>query len=237
MRLSSLVFGALLTCVFGASPLSAQISANPNDPLAGRGAAAPQGCSATEASCAEAAAKIIPQVMGPSPMEGNLRRLTDEVGGRVSGSLEMAKAVDWAVAAFRAEGVTVHTEKYQLAHSWSEGETRLEILEGAEKFPVRLVAAGWSPALPAGGIEANVIYAGAGTEEDFAKAGANVKGSILLVSSKVGVTWADLFEEYALPPAIIERARKAGAAAILWMGRGSGCCCIGTRMLAMGKSM
>ncbi len=218
MRLSSLVFGALLTCVFGASPLSAQISANPNDPLAGRGAAAPQGCSATEASCAEAAAKIIPQVMGPSPMEGNLRRLTDEVGGRVSGSLEMAKAVDWAVAAFRAEGVTVHTEKYQLAHSWSEGETRLEILEGAEKFPVRLVAAGWSPALPAGGIEANVIYAGAGTEEDFAKAGANVKGSILLVSSKVGVTWADLFEEYALPPAIIERARKAGAAAILWMG-------------------
>ncbi len=83
-------------------------------------------------------------------MEENLRRLTDEIGGRVSGSPEMAKAVDWAVAAFRAEGVTVHTEKYQLAHSWSEGDTRLEILEGAEKFPVRLVAAGWSPALSSG---------------------------------------------------------------------------------------
>jgi hypothetical protein len=210
MRLSSLLFGSLLTCVFVASPVSAQISANQNDPL-GRRAASPQACSATEASCAEAAAKIIPQVMGASPMEENLRRLTDGVGGRVSGSPEMAKAVDWAVAAFRAEGVTVHAEKYQLAHSWSEGDTRLEILDGAEKFPVRLVAAGWSPALAAGGIEANVIYVGAGTEEDFARAGANVKGGILLVSSKVGVTWADLFDEYALPPAIIERALKGGA--------------------------
>src|SRR5579862_2872662 len=217
MRLSSLLFGSLLTCVFVASPVSAQISANPNDPL-GRRTASPQACSATEASCAEAAAKIIPQVMGASPMEENLRRLTDEVGGRVSGSPEMAKAVDWAVAAFRAEGVTVHTEKYQLAHSWSEGETRLEILEGAEKFPVRLVSAGFSPALPAGGIEANVIYVGAGTEEDFSRTGAGVKGSILLVSSKVGVTWADLFDEYAIPPAVIARAVKGGAAAILWMG-------------------
>jgi carboxypeptidase Q len=220
MRLSSLLFGSLVFCFassFGAGRLPAQITSSQTDPLA-RGGASAQACSATEASCAEAAAKIIPQVMGPSPMEENLRRLTDEIGGRVSGSPEMAKAVDWAVAAFRAEGVTVHTEKYQLAHSWSEGDTRLEILGGAEKFPVRLVSAGWSPALPAGGIEANVIYVGAGTEEDFAKAGANVKGSILLVSSKVDVVWADLFDEYGLPPAIIERAVKGGAVAILWMG-------------------
>jgi carboxypeptidase Q len=216
MRLASLVFGSLLCC-FVASLLPAQLVSGQADPLA-RGGASAQACSATEASCAEAAAKIIPQVMGPSPMEENLRRLTDEIGGRVSGSPEMAKAVDWAVAAFRAEGVTVHTEKYQLAHSWSEGDTRLEILEGAEKFPLRLVAAGWSPALSNGGIEANVIYVGAGTEDDFAKAGSNVKGSILLVSSKIGATWADLFDEYALPPAIIAHAVKGGAAAILWMG-------------------
>jgi carboxypeptidase Q len=216
MRLR-IVFVAWLLVCFVAPGTWAQLSTQPAafGQKAGGGAKA---CSATEASCAEAAAKIIPQVMGPSPMEENLRRLTDEIGGRVSGSPEMAKAVDWAVAAFRAEGVTVQTEKYQLAHSWSEGDTRLEILGGAEKFPVRLVAAGWSPGLPADGIEANVIYVGAGTEDDFAKAGADVKGAILLVSSKIGATWVDLFDEYALPPAIIERARKGGSAAILWTG-------------------
>src|SRR6202166_796502 len=149
----------LVIACFVTSAASAQLPAA-TDPLArpisGQGAAA---CSATEASCAEAAAKILPQVMGPSPLEANLRRLTDEVGGRVTGSPEMGKAVDWAVAAFRAEGIDVHTEQYTLPLTWSEGETRLE-LRSPVKFPVRLVAVGWSPATPAAGIEANLIDMG-----------------------------------------------------------------------------
>jgi carboxypeptidase Q len=200
-----------------AEPVLAQLPPISNDPLARPSAGAGQACSVTEASCAEAAAKIIPQVMGPSPMEENLQRLTDEVGGRVSGSAEMAKAVEWAVAAFRTAGIEVHTEKYTLATRWSEGDTRLELL-GPEKFPVRLVSEGWSPAIPAGGIEANLVDVGFGTVENFGRAGGAVKGSILLVSSEIGSTWNDLFREYALPPAIIDRAVKAGAAAILWMG-------------------
>ena len=178
----------------------------------------PAACSAVEASsCAQAAAKILPQVMGPSPMEENLRRLTDEIGGRVTGSPEMAKAVEWAVAAFRAEGVEVHIEKYALPVTWSEGETRLELL-GPVKFPVRLKAEGWSPATPAGGIEANLIDVGYGTEDDFARAGSTIKGAILLVRSDIGSTWADLFNEYLLPPEIIRQALQGGASAILWMG-------------------
>ena len=215
IRSRSLLITSLLL-YFIASPLAAQLPPVNSDPF-GKSSANAQACSATEASCAEAAAKIIPQVMGPSPMEENLRRLTDEIGGRVSGSPEMAKAVEWGVAAFRAEGIEVHTEKYTLATSWSEGDSRLELL-GPQKFPVRLVAEGWSPATPAGGIEANLIDVGFGTTDDFAKAGASIKGSILLVSSEIGSTWNDLFNEYALPPAIIDRAVKGGAAAILWMG-------------------
>src|SRR5262249_25112263 len=153
------------------------------------------------------AAKILPQIMGPSPMEENLRRLTDEVGGRVSGSPEMAKAVEWAMAAFRAAGVDVHTEKYTLPVTWSEGETRLELL-GPVKFPWRLVAEGWSPATPAGGIEATLVDLGYGTPGDFGRAGSSTKSAILLVHSDIGSTWADLFNEYLRPPEIIERALK-----------------------------
>src|SRR4029077_21185385 len=160
-----------------ASAFSAQLPAAKTDPLAkpaaGQEAAA---CSATEASCADAAAKILPQVMGPSPLEANLRRLTDEVGGRVTGSPEKAKAVDWAVAAFRAEGIDVHTEKYTLPLTWSEGETRLELL-GPLKFPVRLVAVGWSPPTPSDGIEANLVDIGCGGEADFARASGTIKGA------------------------------------------------------------
>jgi carboxypeptidase Q len=85
-------------------------------------------------------------------------------------------------------------------------------------FPVRLKAEGWSPATPAGGIEAKVIDVGYGKEDDFRKAGSPLKGSILLVHADVGATWADLFNEYLRPPVIIDHAVKEGAAAILWMG-------------------
>ena len=174
-------------------------------------------CSATDASsCAQAAGKILPIVMGPSPMEENLRRLTDEIGGRVTGTPEMAKAVAWALAAFRAEGVEVHTEKWTLPVTWSEGNTRLEML-GPITFPVRLTAEGWSPATPAGGIEAHLVDVGYGSAEEFAKAGAAIHGGILLVHSDISSTWTDLFNECLRPREIIERALAGGASAILWM--------------------
>lgn len=209
----------LFTFLFAAFAICAQIPSAKKDPLKpiqtiqGSGA-----CSATEiSSCEEAAAKIIPQVMGPSPMEENLRRLTDEIGGRVSGSPEMAKAVEWGVAAFRAAGVDVHTEKYMLPLTWSEGNTQLELL-GPVKFSVRLKSLGWSPATPDGGIEANLVDVGFGTKEDFARAGGAVKGAILLVHTEVSVTWSDLFNEYLKPGEMIEAAVSGGARAILWMG-------------------
>lgn len=155
--------------------------------------------------------------MGPSPLEENLRRLTDEIGGRVTGSPEMAEAVKWGVAAFRSAGVDVHTEKYTLQATWSEGDTRLELL-GPVKFPVRLKAEGQSPATPAGGIEAAVVDVGYGSHDEFAKANASVKGSILLVHSDIGSTWASLDDEYLRPPLIIAQAVEEGAAAILWIG-------------------
>jgi len=215
-RRAGLVLG-LISLLSG--PLAAQLSPPKKDPLAtqlhsAQGAA---GCSVAESSCAQAAGKILPQVLGPSPLEDNLRRLTDEVGGRVTGTPEMAKAIAWALAAFRAAGVSVHTEKYTLPVTWSEGPTRLDLL-GPEKFPVHVVAEGWSPPTPPAGIEAHLLDLGFGTEEDFAQARGLLTNSILLIHSQPGTTWADLFDEYLKPPAIIARAVKGGAAAILWMG-------------------
>jgi carboxypeptidase Q len=197
--------------------LAAQLPPAKN-PLAPAQNPSSAGCStADSSSCVQVASKLLPIVMGPSPMEENLRRLTDEIGGRVTGSAEMAKAVEWAVAAFRAAGIDVHTEKYTLPVTWSEGETRLELL-GPVKFPIRLKSTGWSPATPRGGIDANVIDVAYGTEDDFAKVAAPLKGAVLLVHSDIGSTWADLFNEYLRPPAIVGHAVKGGAAAILWMG-------------------
>jgi hypothetical protein len=130
----------------------------------------------------------------------------------------MANAVEWAVAGFREAGADdVHTEKFTIPHTWSEGATHVEIVSSAG-FPVHAVSVAWSPATPGGGLEADLVDADAGTLEDFARIGAAARGSILLVHTDMLRTFDDLFAEYLRNPGIIERASSAGVSAILWMG-------------------
>ena len=198
---------------------AAQLSPSQPDPLARmREAAGAQACSTDDSSaCAAAAPKIISSALGASPLAENLRRLTDEIGGRVTGSPAMARAVAWGVAGFRDAGVDeVHTEKFTVPVTWSEGNSRIDILSSAP-FAVHVVSVAWSPATPAGGIEADVVDAGMGNADDFARLRSPARGAILLVHSDVLRTLDGLLAEYMQAPAVISRASTAGARAILWM--------------------
>jgi len=176
------------------------------------------GTCSVEKSCGDLAPAMIQSALGPSPLEENLRYLSDTIGGRVTGSPAADRAVGWAVEALHHAGVDeVHAEKFTIPISWSEGNSRIEILS-PEPFPVRMVSIGWSPATPAGGITANIIDVGAGNDDGFAKAGASVRDAIVLVHVNFLVTWDDLVNEYNVDKEIIDRAMKAGAAAIFWMG-------------------
>lgn len=212
----------LLPFCFLASTLvaSAQLQPEQTDPLARIRDAAKSNapaCSATgETLCEQVAPKIIENALGESPLAENLRRLTDEIGGRMTGSPEAARAVAWGVAAFRDAGLDAHTEKYTIPATWSEGTTHLEILSPGP-FPVHLVSVTWNAGTPASGLESNVVFAGEGTAADFARMGTAAKGAILLVHSEPLRTWDDLFQEYMNAPGVINRATSAGAAAILWM--------------------
>jgi carboxypeptidase Q len=175
------------------------------------------GCSAEAPTCAQVAPQIISKALGPSPLEENLRHLTDVIGGRMTGSPAATRAAAWAVEAFRKAGVDeVHTEKFTVPVRWSEGRTRLQVIR-PEPFPVRLVSTGWSPPTPPGGIEAAVVDVGAGSEADFARLGPAARGAILLVRTKELTTLEDLFAEYQKGPGIVKRALRARARAILWM--------------------
>jgi carboxypeptidase Q len=155
---------------------------------------------------------LIGEALKPSPLETNLRRLTDEIGGRVPGTPAMQKAVDWGVQAFKAAGAdSVHTENFTIPASWAEGATQMSVV-APEQFKARAVSVAWAPALAAQQ-RVPVIDVGDGTAEDFAKAG-NLAGAILLVHSDEMRKWEDLFAEYLKAPPIIDRAVQAKALAI-----------------------
>jgi carboxypeptidase Q len=156
--------------------------------------------------------QVIAEALKPSPLEKNLQQLTDQIGGRVPGTLAMRQAVDWGVAAFNAAGAdSVHTENFTIPASWGEGFTRMSI-SAPEKFEVRVVSMGWAPALGAHQ-DVPVVDVGEGRPEDFVKAG-NVTGALLLVHSHEMAKWDDLFGEYLRAPGIILRAVQAKALAI-----------------------
>ena len=172
---------------------------------------------------------IIKVALEPSPLEANLRRLTDEVGGRVPGTLAMQHAVQWGMQAFTAAGAdSVHAESFEIPNSWSEAATEMTATTAYElsptrvggatvlsSFHVRAVSVAWAPALtPVKHVP--VIDVGEGSDADFQKAG-DVTGKILLVHTTVLKTWADLFAEYANAPPIVDRAVKAKAKAIAFM--------------------
>ena len=173
--------------------------------------------------------QLIQAALQPSPIEENLRSLTDEIGGRVSGTLAMQHAVQWARQAFTAAGAdSVHTEGFEIPNSWSEGATEMTATTGHQvnsttmgggtvlsSFRVRAVSVAWAPAL-APVKHVAMVDVGEGTDADFQKAG-DVSGKIILVHTTVLKTWDDLFAEYTNAPPIIDRAVKAKVKAVAFM--------------------
>ena len=174
------------------------------------------------------AARIIQAALESSPLESNLRHLTDEVGGRVPGTPAMQRAVDWGVQMFKAAGAdSVHTEEFTIPYSWSEGATEMTVSATGTaldpklthipkvEFRVRCVSIAWAPAL-APVKHVPVVDVGSGSSADFAKAG-DISGKIVLVHSVVLKTWEDLFAEYTNALPVIAAAVKGKAKAVAFM--------------------
>ncbi len=58
--------------------------------------------------------------MTHSDTYSDLEELSDDIGARMTGSPQAAKAVEWALAKMRTKGlVNVHAETWNLAHRWT----------------------------------------------------------------------------------------------------------------------
>ena len=165
----------------------------------------------------EIADRLIAEALKLSPIETNLRRLSDEIGGRIPGTPAFQRAVDWGVAAFKEAGAeSVHTEEFSIQHSWAEGATEMTASPySGSAFVVHAVSVAWAPALAAAK-HVPIVDVGDGTAAEFAKIG-DVAGRLVLVHSKVLASWDDLFAEYERAPAVIALAVKGKAKAIAFM--------------------
>ena len=165
----------------------------------------------------EPAAVLMERLTGQdSRLETDLRVLTDEIGGRVTGSAAYERALQWGVDAFRRAGVdSVRLEAYPVPARWEAVSASASIVE-PWPIPLRVVSYALAPPTP-GTLTARLVDGGSGRQEDFERLGASVRGAVVLVRSAPMVSFEDLFAEYLGAPATMRAAVDSGAAAIVFL--------------------
>ena len=105
-----------------------------------------------------------------------LAELTDTFGPRLSGSENLERAIAWALAEMKKDGLEARTERVTVP-KWVRGDERLDMIKPATQ-PIAMLGLGLSVGTPAAGIEAPVLVV---TSFDDLKArAAEVKGRIVL---------------------------------------------------------
>jgi hypothetical protein len=127
------------------------------------------------------AAKQLAGSVYSGPSMTTLRELTDNFGGRLSGSPAYNRAVAWAVAKFRSYGIqNVHTESFMLPNGWQRGPAHGEIISPINR-PLHIESLGWAPSTPPGGVKGEVVLVDDVSTDAIKARAAQIKGKIVML--------------------------------------------------------
>src|SRR3954464_2140520 len=122
------------------------------------------------------AARLIGEATGDTFAWRRLAVLTDSIGHRLSGTPQLDRAIEWAAAEMKRDGLeNVHTEPVMVPH-WVRGNESADIVEPGRHGMVML-GLGGSASPPASGIQAEVIAVH--SFNDLDAAGSSLKGKIV----------------------------------------------------------
>jgi carboxypeptidase Q len=168
-------------------------------------------CAAATAPSPElrtACARLADEAQRSHDAYDGLSQLCDQIGHRLSGSPELDRAIAWATARMRAQGLTnVHTEPVMVP-VWVRGRESAEMLL-PRQTPLHILGLGMSVGTPAGGITADVAVVDSFPQVDAL--GESLRGKIVLFDAP--------FVNYSATVKYrgdgVKRAAKYGALAVL----------------------
>jgi Iap family predicted aminopeptidase len=182
------------------------------------GLAAPGG-TAPPSPAEDGTLKPLSAIAGEGMMESHaydyLEELSDDIGGRVTGTPAAAKAILWGIAKMKAIGLeNVHAEKFQVSRGWTRVSADAEILAPV-RHRMTADSMGWVGSTRAGGVEADVIPVNMNRlDEEMKQNATNWAGKILLVVKK-GEPSRDRFADFARFGPFLKAAYEAHAEAVI----------------------
>src|SRR5687767_13217847 len=134
--------------------------------------------------------------------------LTDTYGSRLSGSDNLQRAIEWAVAAMKADGLeNVHTEPVMVPR-WIRGHESGEIVD-PPRNRIEILGLGGTVATPPGGVEAEVLPVS--SFDDLREKQMQARGRIVLFD----VPYSTYYETVTYRTAGARTAAQYGAVAVL----------------------
>ena len=147
-------------------------------------------------------------LLNDTPIEEDLQELTDEIGGRVTGSLANQKSIEWGLKKFQDAGVNAWKHSFKMPTLWIEGLCEGEINMGDDVFKIDLVSKYNSPP---GSYSGELIYMD-GLDFD-----ADLSGKYVIVEQDLCLDIDGLFAEYDFATRVEMIARENKAKGILFM--------------------
>jgi Zn-dependent M28 family amino/carboxypeptidase len=143
-----------------------------------------------------------------------LTELSDEVGGRVTGSPAAQKAIDWGLTKMKTMGLeNVHSEKWSMWKGWTRGTASAELLAPLH-HTLDVDAMGWTGSTPAAGVEAEVVTANFFDMDEEISRISRFRGKIVMMKPE-GVPKKNFWMLFAQYGDFLHDLQKAGAVAVI----------------------
>lgn len=108
----------------------------------------------------QASSELIGSILVKGHSMDYLRGLTDQFGGRLTGSRAYQRSAEWAANQFREAGIkNVKLEPWTIPSGWDRGWAKGRIVSPVDR-PLHIESLGWSPSTPNGGVKGEVVSLG-----------------------------------------------------------------------------
>ena len=145
----------------------------------------------------------------------DLEELSDDIGARVTGSPDAARAIAWGVVKMKAIGLeNVHTEPWKLSRGWTRISADAELVAPIHRR-LMVDSLGWVGSTAPGGAEADLVAVnGYQLQDELKNNSGNWRGKVLLIVQK-GEPPKDRMSSFVKFGSFLIAAHNAGAVAVI----------------------
>lgn len=163
--------------------------------------------------------KALAAIAGAGALENDdyeyLRELSDDIGSRVTGSPEAAKAIAWGLQKMTAIGLeNVHTEPWQLFRGWTRISASAELVSPVRRG-LMIDSMGWAGSTRQGGVTAAIVAVNAYQLPEEVKNNAPTWHDKIILLIQKGTPPADRLAARAKFGDFLRAAHGAGALAVI----------------------